>query len=70
MAEEILIAVIFVKFQRHIVQLCRIQVNLLAKEEMGSVLIFFFPSICSKVLLVLRFNIDKAEQPDLRIEGN
>lgn len=69
MAEEILIAVIFVEFQRHTGQLSKIQVNLLANEAMGSVLIFFF-SICGKFSLPFGIYIDKAGQLDLKIEGN
>ena len=69
MAEEILIAVIFVEFQRHLGQLWKIQVSLLANEETGSVLIIIF-SICSKFSLPFGLYIDKVEQLDLKIEGN
>lgn len=69
MAEQILIAVIFVEFQGHGVQLFRIQVNLPSKEEMGSVLIFF--SVCvEKSLFFEGLTLNMAKQPDLRIKGN
>lgn len=53
MAEEILIAVIFVEFQRHIGQLYKIQVNLLANEEMGSVLINFSVYVVNLLCLLV-----------------
>lgn len=68
MAGEILIAVIFVEFQRHIQQLCKIQVSLLANEEMGSVLVIFFFGVCIK--FSLSFGFYTARQLDLRIGRN